>query len=555
MNEATRSVDSQDAAPPPAGGGAGPDAPRIARALAWVNAVLLAALALAFTCYLWPQWLRNPDLSHGLLMPVVFLMLIGVSRRSGPARYPRAGIATVAATALPAIAALAGLGAAGLFAISLGWSHSVVGFILAAAFAAALLAALAAFSAEPLRLVPLNWAALAAIGLWLLAAPMPPGTYSRLTLELQSWVTGHVLAALHLLGVAARQEGNVIELAGATVGVEEACSGIRSLLACLFASLFLSALLLRRTTGRVVLLVLAAPLAVAMNLVRSLALTLLANAGVEIRGGWHDATGYAVLVVTAAVLAGFAFVLEPAGARPRYGAAQPPPGRPSSRAAVLANQATLGACLVAACLVAGFFVARTRPAVHAGRPAPDLAATLPAAAEGWTVVTTGDLFRFADTLETSALCQRTYYRGAGDDKTQITFYLAYWPPGQTSVSNVALHTPDACWPGAGWQSQRPAASRFAASLGGRPLPPAEYRLFSKGEFVQHVWFWHLYNGAAIAQSDPRSVRELLKIAWRYGFHREGEQLFVRVSSNRPWDAIAGEPLVAEVFARLRPLGL
>jgi len=73
--------------------------------------------------------------------------------------------------------------------------------------------------------------------------------------------------------------------------------------------------------------------------------------------------------------------------------------------------------------------------------------------------------------------------------------------------------------------------------------------------VQHVWFWHLYNGAPITQTDPRSARELLKIAWRHGFQREGEQLFVRVSSNRPWEAIAGEPLVAEIFSRLQPLGL
>ncbi len=554
MSDATPSAVPPAAAPPSVRCEA-PGVPRAARALAWGNGILLAALALAFTWYLWPQWLRNPDLSHGLLMPVVFLLLLGVGRRTGPPRFPRAGIGTVAATALPAIAALVGLGAAGLFAISLGWSHSVVQFTLAAAFAAALLAALAAFSADPVRVVPVNWAILAAIGLWLLAAPMPPGTYSRLTLELQGWVTGRVLGALHLLGIAARQQGNVIELAGATVGVEEACSGIRSLLACLFAALFLSGFLVRRPAGRVVLLVLAAPLAIAMNVVRSLALTLLANAGVEIRGGWHDVTGYAVLVVTAALLTGLALALEPARARAPGGRTSPPVGRPGSRSAALAGQAVLGAFLAAACLIAGFFIVRTRPAVHAGRPAPDLAAVLPAAAEGWTVATTTDLFRFADALETNALCQRTYYRGSGGDETQVTIYLAYWPPGQTSVSNVALHTPDACWPGAGWQSRRQAATQFAGSVGGRALPPAEYRLFLYGDVVQHVWFWHLYNGTPIAQSDPRSVRELLGIAWRYGFRREGEQLFVRVSSNRPWDAIAGEPLLADVFARLRPLGL
>ena len=536
-----------------------PGAIAAARALAWANGALLAALALAFCCYLAPQWLHNPDLSHGLLMPVVFVLLLGASRRTGPRRHPLAGPAAAIATALPALASLAGLGAAGLFAISLGWSHSVVGFTLAAAFAAGLLAALAAYSAEPWRLVPVNWAALAAIGLWLLAAPMPPGTYSRLTLELQSWVTARVLTLLHLFGVAARQEGNVIELANTAVGVEEACSGIRSLLACLFAGVFLSALLVRRPPAQVALVVLAAPLAVAMNVLRSLVLTLLANSGVEIRGAWHDVTGYAVLVLTAAVLTGLAFALEPARARaPAAAPAAGPatgPGRPASPAAVLSGQAILSVFLAAASLIAGFFVVRTRPAVHAGRPAPDLAAVLPTEAPGWTVATTPDLFRFADTLETKALVQRTYYRGGTADGTQITFYLASWPAGQASVSTVALHTPDACWPGAGWEAQPAPAAAFGGRAGGRALPAPECRVFAKGGLVQHVWFWHLYNGAPITQTDPRSIRELLGIAWRYGFHREGEQLFVRVSSNRPWEEIAAEPLIAEVFARLQPLGL
>jgi hypothetical protein len=70
-----------------------------------------------------------------------------------------------------------------------------------------------------------------------------------------------------------------------------------------------------------------------------------------------------------------------------------------------------------------------------------------------------------------------------------------------------------------------------------------------------VWFWHLYNGRVIHPEGSRSPRKLLTLAFKYGFHREGEQLFVRVSSNQPWDAIAAEPLLQEIFARLASLGL
>ena len=522
------------------------------RLLAGINLALLGMLALMFCAYLWPQWRHNPDLSHGLFMPAVFLLLLWESRRIGPPRHPRPRPWILAAVALPAVLALAGLAAAGLFAVSLGWTPNLVAFTLTAAFAAALLAALAAFSPEPLRLISLNWTAFAAAVLWLLAAPMPPGTYATLTLKLQTWISGHVLTALHLLGVAARQQGNVIELANTTVGVEEACSGIRSLLACLYAGLFFSALLVRRPLARVILLLLAAPLAILMNFLRSLALTLLANDGIDIRGFWHDATGFAILGVTAGLLAGLAFLLEPRQQ------ATPAPSRPAagpfSTAIPYASQALLSAMLLLGGALVLFFFLHTRPARHPDRPPPNLAALLPAAPAGWTVVTTAGLYRFADTLETNDLFQRSYYKGPAENFTQITVYLAYWPPGQASVSSVAMHTPDACWPGSGWQALPAPVRRFTPTVGGQVLPGAEYRLFTNDEIRQHVWFWHLYDGTAVTQRDPRSPRELLASAWRYGFSKSVEQLFVRVSSNRPWDAIAGEPLLADIFARLHPLG-
>jgi exosortase len=531
-----------------------PGVPPEVRALVVLNIGLLGGLALALTGYLWPQWLHDPDLSHGLFMPVVCAYLLWESKRSGVPRYPRPGVLTLTATFLLAGIALAGLAAAGLFAVSLGWSLSLVGFTLSAAFATALLAGFVALSAEPLRIIPLNWTTFSVAALWLLAAPMPPGTYSMLTLRLQMWVTGSVMAALNILGVAARQHGNLIELANSTVGVEEACSGIRSLISCVYAGFFFSALLVRRPWARVILLAVAAPLAIGMNFVRSLALTLLANAGTNISGFWHDATGYAILGVTAAALAGLALLLGSG----RPGAAQLPPAlaaRRGSQPALLVGQAGLAATLLLGAALTIFFVLHTRPAGRTARPAPDLAAILPAAPTGWTVATSADLYRFTDTLQTNHLFQRTYYRGTADDFTQVTVYLAYWPPGQASVSTVALHTPDACWPGAGWQPVAAAAARFAPAVAGRTLPAAESRLFTSSDMTQYVWFWHLYDGVSITPRDPRSPRELLAIAWRYGFRPTGEQLFVRVSSNRPWNAIAGEPLLAEIFNHLHAFGL
>jgi len=42
---------------------------------------------------------------------------------------------------------------------------------------------------------------------------------------------------------------------------------------------------------------------------------------------------------------------------------------------------------------------------------------------------------------------------------------------------------------------------------------------------------------------------------RYGFRKDGSQLFVRISSNHPWSDLANELLLTEIFGRLQALGL
>jgi hypothetical protein len=138
----------------------------------------------------------------------------------------------------------------------------------------------------------------------------------------------------------------------------------------------------------------------------------------------------------------------------------------------------------------------------------------------------------------------------------FSVYIAHWSPGQAPVSLVASHTPDACWPGAGWLPQPNPTPQAALLIAGRALPRAEYRLFrSTFSVPQRVWFWHVYNGRVINYRDPYSVPVLLELALRYGFRREGEQYFIRITSNLPWEQLAPEPLLAEIITNLARVGL
>jgi exosortase len=450
------------------------------------------------------------------------------------------------------VGGLLALVTAGLYAASADWSHALVNLSLTLSLVLFVGAGLVLCAGDAVRLIPFNWTAMLAAGLWLACAPIPPGTYSRLTLNLQLLVSENTVRVLHVLGIAAVRHGNIIELARATVGVEEACSGVRSLISCIFAGLLFSATLVRRPWARALIIALAAPLALVMNFLRSLLLTLLANGGVDIAGTWHDLTGFAVLGVTAAMLGGLAFLLE---AKER--AATPSPSTPS--AATPARPTTTPFVALAGALAAGtalivFFTANTRPATRLDTPVPDLLAILPGRVAGWNVDTSTDLYQFQSTLHTEFLAQRTYTREGPAGLDQVTVYLAYWRPGQAPVSLVASHTPDACWPGSGWTMVEANPPKEPIAIGGRTLPTPEHRLF-QSTFSQHVWFWHLYAGRPIAYRDPYSAIELLRIAWRYGFRKEGDQLFVRFSSNRPLQSFSNEPLFTETFGRLARLGL
>ena len=517
-----------------------------------LSVLLLAGLTAALSVLLWPHWRQNADLSHGFFMPVVFLLLLHESRAGTPRFLPGSRLTLASLLAL-LLAGLLALAASGLYAASLSWSHDLVAFTLTGSLILLLAAGLVVFSTDSIRLLSFNWSAVVALGLWLLCAPIPPGTYTRLTLGLQLMVSENVLRALHLLGVAAVRHGNVLELARATVGIEEACSGVRSLVSCVFAGLFFSASLVRGPWSRALLIVLSAPLALGMNFLRSLTLTLLANSGVNIAGPWHDLTGFAVLGVTAVLLAGLAVLLERKSS-PGVTAPGPDSAAPLSSFAVTAPRWLAGALALAVALGV-FFHANTRPSLHRDTPVPNLAAILPLTAAGWQVATTTDLYQFSDTLQTNHLAQRIYSRMTDHGEEQVIVYLAYWSPGQASVSLVASHTPDACWPGAGWESLPLPEPRVRLMAGGRQLAEAESRFFKNGDYPQNVWFWHLYDGRPMTQGPANSPVELLRLAWRYGFRHDGDQLFVRVSSNCSWETIAHEPFIETLFTRLQPLGL
>lgn len=138
------------------------------------------------------------------------------------------------------------------------------------------------------------------LAFFFLAVPIPKIVWNPIVFSLQSLITWLNVETLNLVGIPAMKVGHVIQLPRCTVGVDEACSGIRSLQSSLMAALFVGDLMLRRPGSRVVFLLAGLVLAVIGNFLRSLYLSLTANRlGPEGLKAVHDTAGWSVLVFTA----------------------------------------------------------------------------------------------------------------------------------------------------------------------------------------------------------------------------------------------------------------
>lgn len=138
------------------------------------------------------------------------------------------------------------------------------------------------------------------LAVWLISAPLVSVIERPLNLFLLRQVMTGVAAVFDLLGLPIEQQGNVLVLPLGRVGVQDACSGIRSLTGSLLAGSFLAAVTLERGWAKGGLVAAALALALAVNFVRATLLTLWAyRYGPEtIEGLVHDLVGYAELGAT-----------------------------------------------------------------------------------------------------------------------------------------------------------------------------------------------------------------------------------------------------------------
>ena len=135
------------------------------------------------------------------------------------------------------------------------------------------------------------------VGFFLVAVPWPSGLENFLIQLLTRW---NVSATVELLGwfnIPALAHGNVIEVSRGSVGVDEACSGIRSLQATLMIALFFGDLFRLRWGRRLACVLAGFFLAFLFNVGRTTLLSFVAaKSGAAAVAAWHDPASITILV-------------------------------------------------------------------------------------------------------------------------------------------------------------------------------------------------------------------------------------------------------------------
>jgi exosortase len=297
--------------------------------------------------------------------------------------------------------------------------------------------------------------------------------------------TDLVADSLLLADIPARAAGNTLRLSTGLLGVEEACSGIRSLQAALMMSIFLGEFYRLSLPKRLLLPVGAVIFALAGNYGRLLFLAWRgAHAGIPAVAAIHDSAGGAILLFTIAGLWLFSLGLRGAG-KPLGARAQHGEGRSSFRFVSAGNARgwawglLLGAIAVEAGTRAWYdWREQTAPRY------PAWTVELPTGVSDFHPIpispATRDLLRY-DAARTGTWRDAQGWR-----------WSALWFRYRPKTGNKIVfdsHNPEICLPGAGLREVREEAS-FPLRVRGVWLEVRDY-LFAAPAGEEHV-FWIAY---------------------------------------------------------------
>jgi exosortase len=133
--------------------------------------------------------------------------------------------------------------------------------------------------------------------------PLPTLIYSKVGIPLQLFSSALATSILQTFGVSIYRDGNILQLPNVTLGVAEACSGLRSISALSVGAIVVGFITCERLRSRAILFLLAIPVAIGLNVVRIAGTAVLATYREELAMGfYHSFSGWLVFVTSCGIL-------------------------------------------------------------------------------------------------------------------------------------------------------------------------------------------------------------------------------------------------------------
>jgi exosortase len=374
------------------------------------------------------EWTFNPQYQYGWIVPLLTLLLWW---RAWPGRPPPSD--RLASQALPCIIALLAILALPLRIIQEAnpdWRLLNYYYTAQAILITALLLDCSGGKAWLRHFIfPLLFP--------LVAVPWPSGLEHEIIQGLQRLIASIGVEGASWMGWSSYQRGNLVVLSQGTVGINEACSGIRSLQSCLMIALFLGDYFQLANLKRVLLVALAIVSAFTFNALRAFFLI----AMMELHGAaellkYHDPAGFGIAFASLLLL----WIAASFMTRPEATVLNPPPPTTAVfRFPKPAVMVLMAVWFAAEMLNQGWY------RWHEQNSMPGPVWTLQ-----WPLPRPSFKIEEIDETVQSILRYDQGLHGKWNDQDHWDVFFFKWNPSRVASGLAGFHHPDICLPAAGF---------------------------------------------------------------------------------------------------------
>lgn len=350
----------------------------------------------------------------------------------------------------------------------------------------------------------------------LIAVPWPMGWEQGIIQNLMRLVAGLTIGVVGWLGIPAVQHGNLIEVGSGMVGINEACSGIRSLQSGLMLSLFFGETYRSSASRRIILAVASLAFVLLANVVRTTFLTwTAANHGLHQMEAWHDTAGLLIMAFVLPSLFALAHWMRPkADNTPSQLQTVMPILQPLPRWVAISVFLWLGFCGMA---TEAWYRCHEQNLIDSRH---------------WSIAWPVQEPHFAKTAvpeESLAILRCSQSDSAvweDDEDNQWSAFFLRWDAGKNSAQLAKGHRPDICFPAAGAR-QVDTYGTIIANANGLNLP-FKYQTFQAGDRLLHVfyclWSDRVFPQTNLLAADPNDWAFRFQAVLR-GERNLGQQVF------------------------------